>query len=312
MKRPELSISRAKVDTGWEIRIAWIPIPRTNGVFVLKDHPIECAVEPELVHDTGRDQDAARGEFLTVLVPCHNEAATVSELLTQVRSALPDAEIVVIDDGSTDASLTIIKQLEDSLTLTVFHRGRRGGKGAAIREGLAHATRSWVVIQDADLEYDPFDLRRLALTAAQNPDCAVYGSRYLDRGKAPGGSLVNYLGVRCLAVLAYLLHGRYLTDPHTCYKMLPTAMARSLALESRGFELCAEINGKLLSRQVPILEIPASYTPRPASAGKKIGARDFISSADMYFRSRRNRAAFDPMTSSAARISRGPTWLPAF
>ncbi len=243
---------------------------------------MDVAVRPETIQAAGRDPAGKRGEFLSVLVPCHNEAATVGELLTRLRHALPAAEIVVIDDGSTDRSAAAIQELADDLRLSIVRLAERTGKGAAVRAGLALATRSWVVIQDADLEYDPDDLEQLAVTALTNPDCAIYGSRYLQRGKAPGGSIIPYLGVKTLAVLAGCLYGHRLSDPHTCYKMLPTALLRRLALESQGFELCAEITAKLLRARVSILEVPISYHPRTVKEGKKIGFRDFLGSARTY------------------------------
>jgi hypothetical protein len=148
---------------------------------------------------------------------------------------------------------------------------------------MAIASRDWVVIQDADLEYEPADLRRLLQVAQANPGCAVYGSRYLQRGRAPHGSIAHYLAVKILALLAAILYRRHLTDPHTCYKLLPTAMLRRLALESEGFELCAEITSKLLKERVPIIEVPVSYHPRSAADGKKIGFRDFLGSARTYW-----------------------------
>ncbi len=243
---------------------------------------MDVAVRPETTPSAGCDPAGTWGEFLTVLVPCHNEAATVAELLTRLRQALPAAEIVVIDDGSTDRSAAAIQELADDLRLSIVRLAERTGKGAAVRAGLARATRSWVVIQDADLEYDPHDLARLAVTALANPACAIYGSRYLQRGKAPTGSIIPYLGVKTLAALAGCLYGHHLSDPHTCYKMLPTAMLRRLALESQGFELCAEITAKLLNARASILEVPISYHPRTVKEGKKIGFRDFLGSARMY------------------------------
>lgn len=243
---------------------------------------VEAFVQLKNTHNLAVEQ----GECLTVLVPCHNEAATVGELLRRTRAALPLAEIIVIDDGSTDDSVTVAEELQAEYDLIVLRLAARNGKGAAVSAGLLQAQRHWVVIQDADLEYDPRDLQRLATTAHAHPQAAIYGSRYLHHGKAAGGALAPYLGVKFLAILVKLLFGSYLSDTHTCYKMLPTALMRRIALQSTGFELCAEITGKLLKEHVRIIEIPISYQPRSVAAGKKIGARDFFKAIGTYWRCR--------------------------
>ncbi len=242
------------------------------------------AVSARAVSDT--DPSLGQDRSLSILIPCHNEAATVRELLSRVRAALPAAELLVVDDGSSDGSAEIIEEHAKALGLNAIFLPQRGGKGAAVREALKHATRPWVVIQDADLEYDPADLQQMQLAAIANPDCAIYGSRYLRRGKATGGSLAPFVGVKVLGILVKLLYGKYLSDTHTCYKMLPTALMKQLALDSQGFEICAEITSKLLNRQVSILEIPISYHPRSAATGKKIGVRDFFCAAGAYWRLR--------------------------
>jgi dolichol-phosphate mannosyltransferase len=226
------------------------------------------------------------GDFLTVIVPCFNEVDTVETLLAGLRTALPGAQILVIDDGSTDGSGHVVSALRDHLNLDVVQINRRSGKGAAIRAGLPLASRDWVVIQDADLEYDAGDLRRLLAVAQANPGCAVYGSRYLQRGRAPQGSISHYLAVKVLAILAAILYRRYLTDPHTCYKLVPARLLCDLQLQSNGFEICAEINSKLLARSIPIIEVPISYRPRSTAAGKKIRAGDFFHAAKTYIRHR--------------------------
>jgi hypothetical protein len=211
--------------------------------------------------------------------------------LERLRDSLPSAQIVVVDDGSTDGSGDVIERLRERLNLTVAHHDRRAGKGAAIQSGLNRGERDWVVIQDADLEYEPTDLQRLLTVARANPDCAVYGSRYLQRGRAPHGSLAHYVAVKILAVLAAILYRRYLTDPHTCYKLLPASRMRDLDLQSDGFEICAEITSKLLAAGIPIIEVPVSYHPRSSASGKKIRWSDFFTAVTTYVRCRRMRSA---------------------
>lgn len=239
---------------------------------------------PSLSTEYNAARAGQRGERLSVLVPCHNEAGTIVELLKRVSAALPLAEIIIVDDGSTDGSADLIRQLAQNLHVSVLVLSKRSGKGAAIRAGLSHVTREWVVIQDADLEYCPEDLRHLAIAAEAHPGCAVYGSRYLHRGRAEGGAFAPYLGVKILGILVKLLYGNYLYDAHTCYKLLPTELFRQLSLESEGFEVCAEITSKLLRKGIPILEVPISYHPRTTMEGKKIGWLDFFLAVASYFR----------------------------
>ncbi|MCC6155872.1 MAG: glycosyltransferase family 2 protein [Candidatus Hydrogenedentes bacterium] len=181
---------------------------------------------------------------LSIIVPCFNERPTIEVILRRLRDTLPDAEIVVVDDGSTDGSREIATSLAEALRLRLICLETRGGKGAAVRAGVNAAGGEWIVIQDADLEYDPADLPGMLDAARLRSPCAVYGSRYLGRAAAPPRLWLNYIGVRLLAILEYVLYGIWLSDPHTCYKMLPASMIRQLNLRSNGFELCAEINSK--------------------------------------------------------------------
>ncbi|GIX00666.1 MAG: hypothetical protein KatS3mg111_3998 [Pirellulaceae bacterium] len=232
--------------------------------------------------ESSRDISAS----LSVIVPCYNEAPTVVALLRRVRRAVPEAEIIVVDDGSTDGTGELIDGLAREVDLHVLRMEANAGKGAAVRRGLKLATRRWVVIQDADLEYEPEDLRRLAEEADSGSGVAVYGSRFKRRGHVDGGRWLNYVGVRVLALLQWLLYGRWLSDPHTCYKMIRRDVLRAMNLRSRGFELCAEINSRLLRAGYEIAEVPIRYEPRGVAEGKKIGIRDFFSAAWTYVRYR--------------------------
>lgn len=239
---------------------------------------------------------------LSIIVPAYNEAANIEPILNRLRSALPEAEIIVVNDGSNDATGEIADQLANSRNICVLHQATNSGKGAAVKHGLAHATRPWVVIQDADLEYDPEDLQQLLERAATGIDVAVYGSRYQTRGHASGGAWLNYVGVKLLAVLEWILYGQWLSDPHTCYKMIRRDVLDSMDIQSQGFELCAEINSKLLRAGNSIIEIPVDYTPRNAAGGKKIRLRDFFIAVWTYLRYR-----FGGKTSTAGSDSTRPS-----
>jgi dolichol-phosphate mannosyltransferase len=221
------------------------------------------------------------GNGLSVIVPCFNEAATVETILRSLRQSLPASQIIVVDDGSTDSSNSVVQSIADDLDLRSIQRKQNGGKGSAVRDGLAEATGALVSIQDADLEYSPSDLASLHQAAIEHrangvDDLVIYGSRYLNSGKAPSGHLAAYLATRLLALVQWLLFGRWLSDPLTCYKLFPTALLRDMALTSSGFELCAEMNAKLFGRAASIVELPISYAPRSFDEGKKIGAKDFF------------------------------------
>lgn len=233
---------------------------------------------------------------LTVLVPCFNEETTVATILRRVRAALPIAELIVVDDGSTDDSAGIVMELRDALDIKFKRLPQNSGKGAAVRAGLALATRAWVVIQDADLEYNPDELPSLLSSASElhreiHSDVASYGSRYLTAGRAPGGNIAAYFATRFIGFAQWAMYGRWLSDPLTCYKLLPTELMRRLHLESRGFELCTEMNGKLFNLKVPIQELPIGYRPRSFAHGKKIGAYDFLRLVGMLVRVRMSKGA---------------------
>lgn len=208
---------------------------------------------------------------LSVIIPAYNEAATIAELINRVKAVKLDKEIIVVDDGSTDETPRILASIDD---ITVI-RKKNGGKGSAIRAGIAAVTGDVVVIQDADLEYDPNDFVPM-LQAMQNESAdVVYGSRVLRKGYK-----ISYRrffwGGKIVTAIANMLYGISITDEPTCYKMFKADLLRSLKLTCDRFEFCPEVTAKVARRKKRIVEVPISYYPRSIEEGKKIGARDGI------------------------------------
>jgi len=207
---------------------------------------------------------------LTIIVPVYNEERTLTSIITALGAKCPEAQIIYVDDGSRDASLLML-QSGARESDTVVHK-ENGGKGSAIRKGLELASGRYTVIQDADLEYDPSEIKLLVDAAKAHHGSAIFGSRFLR----PNPHIYKrfLLGNKTLTFVLNMLYGSHLTDSYTCYKLLPTELFQSLNLQARGFELEAEICAKCIKRKIPIREIPISYKPRTIAEGKKINARD--------------------------------------
>jgi len=216
---------------------------------------------------------------LTVLIPAYNEAPTIGQVLAAVdRVVLPDAalEVVVIDDGSTDGTAEEVQRyLNDhpGKPGLMLVRQANGGKGSAIRAGLRQATGDFVIVQDADLEYDPTEFGVLVEAARREGARVVYGSRN-QAGGNPRSYFTFYWGGRLLSVAVNLLYGSRLSDYATCYKLIERRLLEELRLSCDGFEFCAEVTAKVLRRGIPIVEVPIRYRPRSIAEGKKIRYRD--------------------------------------
>jgi glycosyltransferase involved in cell wall biosynthesis len=214
--------------------------------------------------------------LFSILVPVYNEGATVRAVLqrlSEIPLPLP-REIIAIDDGSTDNTRAVLDEAGRSGSVRVIHAEANGGKGSAIRLGLAEARGDIVGIQDADLELDPAQLATLILPIIRGEAAVVYGSRFLaGQPRAPAATLLANYG---LTALTNLLFGARLTDMETCYKVMRTDVARSLALRARRFDIEPEITAKLLRAGHRIVELPVKFEPRSRAAGKKIRWRDGI------------------------------------
>ena len=211
---------------------------------------------------------------LTVVIPVFNEAATLKELLAKVEAVDIDKEVIIVDDFSTDGSRDLLAAMDESDRIIVFHDSN-SGKGAALRTGFRRATGDYVIVQDADLEYDPHDYVRLVAEARTHDADVVYGSRFA--GGRPKMAFKNWVGNRVLTWLTNQLYGSTLSDMETCYKVIRRDVLADLTIESNQFNVEPELTAKLLMRGTRIREVPISYVGRTHSEGKKISWLDFIS-----------------------------------
>ncbi len=223
---------------------------------------------------------------LTIIIPAFNEKATIESLLEKVETALATypTQIIIVDDGSRDGTRDILKKYENRHTI-VYHTENRG-KGAAIRTGLSVALGSHVVIQDADLEYDPQDLVVMLEHMIQEDLPVLYGSRSIHRGRNQEAGFSFYWGGQFLTLLTNVLYNQRLTDEPTCYKMFKNEVITSLPLVCNRFEFCPEVTARVAKQGIKIKEIPISYYPRSIHEGKKINWRDGVEAVQVLIKQR--------------------------
>lgn len=203
---------------------------------------------------------------LTVIIPVYNERVTFPTLLARVQAVAIDKEILVVDNCSTDGTRELLQQLSGE-RLKVVLQPQNFGKGMSVRTGIERAQGEYLIVQDADLEYNPQEIRRL-LERAEAGAPVVFGSRLL--GEKPVVPFSHALGRDFLNFLFRLLYGASITDVATCYKLMRTDIAQSLTLRSTGFDLDYELSAKLRKAGYPIVEVPVSYRPRTLKEGKKL------------------------------------------
>ena len=226
----------------------------------------------------GISDETAEPRFrtLSVIVPVFNERSTVAEIVRRMRSVdLPiEREIVVVDDGSDDGTGAVLTQLRDSTVRVIAHPQNRG-KGAAIRTGLESATGDLVLVQDADLEYDPEDWPRLLAPVLKGRARVVYGSRFT--GERRNMLFLHWVGNRFLSLVTNVLYNSTLSDMETCYKLFDRRVLDGIRLHADRFDFEPEFTAKVLRRGIRIYEVPISYAGREMSEGKKITWQDGIS-----------------------------------
>lgn len=212
---------------------------------------------------------------LTVVIPAFNELATLSEIVERVCRLPITKQVIVVDDGSLDGTQQLIRDLADRFPIEPIFHSINQGKGAAIQTGFAAARGEIVIVQDADLEYEPEQILQVIAPIQSGEATVVYGSRYL----APDNHLdswIHRLGNGILTRLSNLASGQKLTDMETCYKAFRRELLQSIHIEQRRFGFEPEITAKLARRGIAIREVPIRYRPRSWEEGKKIGVRDLF------------------------------------
>ena len=219
---------------------------------------------------------------LTILMPVFNEEKTIAKIIDRVNAVkLPKGivkELIIIDDGSADNTSSEIESACKNLsvdTCKMLKHAKNQGKGKAVRTGIKEASGDYIIIQDADLEYNPEDIKKLIKPVLEKEAEVVYGTRINRLPNLSGEErkpqfLLHYLGNRFLSLLTSILYGQWITDMETCYKLFPKKVLSNIPLNSRGFEFEPEITAKLLKQNYKIMEIPIKTNPRDMKEGKKL------------------------------------------
>ena len=231
---------------------------------------VEDGYEPAV-----RDFELPRNFRLSVVIPVYNEERTIQQVLTRVAALPVPKEIVIVDDASTDGTRQILSQFECAADVHVIFKPQNEGKGAALRTAFRRVTGHVVIVQDADLEYDPRDILPVIKPIVCGEADVVYGSRFLDNAHQDR-SLVHRLGNRVLTGLSNLLTGLRITDMETCYKAFRREVLKTFEIEQARFGFEPEVTAKIARRKYRVREVPIRYAARGYAEGKKIGLKDLF------------------------------------
>jgi glycosyltransferase involved in cell wall biosynthesis len=210
---------------------------------------------------------------ITVLIPVYNEKNTIKEIIIRVQATEIPSEILIVDDGSSDGTSAILEKLDGQGMIRVLFHDRNEGQGAALRTGFKEVKGDVIIIQDADLEYDPREYPNLLRPIEEGIADVVYGSRFLGGARRPI-LFWNMVANKILTLVTNILYNNILTDMETGYKVFRREVVKDMPLHARHFEFEPEFTAKILKRQERIYEVPISFTPRFYSEGKKIKSKD--------------------------------------
>lgn len=223
----------------------------------------------------GDDPSPRTDYLLSVVIPVFNEIKTIGRILSRVASLPLNLELVIVDDESTDGTREVLKKLEGLPRVKVILKEKNAGKGAALRTGFEHAEGDFIVVQDADLEYNPTDIPRLIQPLLRDEADVVYGSRFIGE-EQQDESWIHRAGNAVLTSASNLFSGLRLTDMETCYKAFNREVLNDVTIEQDRFGIEPELTAKLARRGYRFVEVPISYDSRGYAEGKKIGFKDLI------------------------------------
>ena len=223
----------------------------------------------------GSDPSKRTDYLLSVVIPVYNELNTIGRILSRVASLNLNLELVIVDDFSTDGTREILEQIKDLPRVSVILKEKNEGKGAALRTGFEHVNGDYVVVQDADLEYNPSDIPMLIQPLLKGEADVVYGSRFIGE-EQQDESWIHRAGNAVLTGASNLFSGLNLTDMETCYKAFSREVLQDISIKQNRFGIEPEITAKLARRGYRFVEVPISYDSRGYDEGKKIGVKDLI------------------------------------